>query len=162
MVRPKPRAVLQHTDIAKDCPVLDGTAMTEYKAAIQGANAFSLGVLEFLNRREPTEQAAWLRMSLGSSQVILQPWNLEILFLVSTWGKARFGQLRDLMGLSTRTLSDKLRTLQAEGFIERTVYDEQPVRIEYTATKHGRRTAALTSPLFAYLNMHALKAAGRA
>jgi DNA-binding HxlR family transcriptional regulator len=47
------------------------------------------------------------------------------------------------------------------GLVDRRVFDEQPVRIEYFLTPHGIETAALAGPLFAHLNLQALKEAGR-
>lgn len=153
-------AVLDYT-AEKDCPVLAGPAREGFLEAARSANRFSEAVLGWLQGRRPEEQAAWLRTSVGSSRSILQPYNLEILYLATVWGRARFSQMRELLGLSTRTLSDKLKTLRAEGYLDREVFDEQPVRIEYVPTKHGRRTAALASPLFAHLNLASLRAAGR-
>lgn len=75
--------------------------------------------------------------------------------------ETRFTDLHTLLGLSTRTLSDKLKTLMEAGLVDRRVFDEQPVRIEYFLTPHGIETAALAGPLFAHLNLQALKEAGR-
>jgi DNA-binding HxlR family transcriptional regulator len=41
-------------------------------------------------------------------------------------------------GLSDRVLSDRLRELEVEGIIERTVYPQIPVRVEYRLTEKGR------------------------
>jgi DNA-binding HxlR family transcriptional regulator len=41
-------------------------------------------------------------------------------------------------GLSARMLSDRLKTLETEGVVARTVYPETPVRIEYRLTEQGR------------------------
>lgn len=153
--------LLQHTRPAQECPVLDGAAIVQYKQATRAANEFSLAVLKFLDGKPVADQVAWLRTSVDSSRAIFQPWNLEILYLLAVLGRARFSQLHALLGLSTRTLSNKLKTLRKDHFIVRDVIDDQPVRIEYHPTKHGLRTAALASPLFAHLNLEALRAAGR-
>jgi DNA-binding HxlR family transcriptional regulator len=44
-------------------------------------------------------------------------------------------------GLSARMLSDRLKTLEAEGVVARTVYPETPVRIEYRLTEQGHDLA---------------------
>ncbi len=42
-------------------------------------------------------------------------------------------------GLSDRLLSERLRELEAEGIVVRTVIPEMPVRIEYQLTEKGQR-----------------------
>src|SRR5687767_197447 len=100
--------------VAQDCPVLDGTAREQFKAAMKGANELSLAILEFLQRKEPKARAAWLRTSINASRALFQPWGPELLYTIAALGRARFNQLQDLMGLSSRTLSDKLKSLREE------------------------------------------------
>jgi DNA-binding HxlR family transcriptional regulator len=153
-VKHAPAGVPAHTeDMRRQCPVLTGEALAEFKAAAKAANVFSRACYDFLSERSPEEQVAWLRTSVSSGRMLFKPWNMEILYTISVLGRARFTQMRDLLGLSSRTLSDKLKALRAEGFIDREVFDEQPVRIEYFPTLAGRRTAALASPLVAHLNV---------
>lgn len=148
--------------IDRDCPVLGGAARTEFRAAARAANAFSAASLKWLERKHEKEQAAWLRTCVALSRELFQPWTMEILFLLSVLGPSRFGELEGLLGVSSRTLSDRLKLLKSAGLVERTVHDEQPVRIEYSTSPAGRHAAALAAPLLAHLNLEALKAAGRA
>ena len=54
-------------------------------------------------------------------------------------GTKRFGELRGaLVGISPKTLSDKLRGLEADGLISRTIYAEVPPRVEYALTPRGQ------------------------
>src|SRR5579859_5010631 len=54
-------------------------------------------------------------------------------------GPRRFCELTTRVeGLSDRVLSDRLRELEVEGIIERIVYPQIPVRVEYQLTKKGR------------------------
>ena len=54
-------------------------------------------------------------------------------------GPRRFCELeRSLEGISPRTLSLRLRVLDAEGVIERRTYPEVPPRVEYCLTAKGR------------------------
>jgi len=160
MQNPK-AAFLVHTDAMRDCPMLDAATHAQFRAALKASNVFSLAVLEFMQKKTPKQQAAWLRTSVGASRALFQPWSMEIVYVVASLGRARFTQLHDLLGLSTRTLSDKLRTLREVGLMDRQVFDEQPVRIEYFLTKKGLRAAALASPLFAHLAHEAMAEAGR-
>lgn len=68
-------------------------------------------------------------------------------------GEVRFSQLEEMLGASSRTLSNKLRTLVKAGLLERRVVSGPPVRIFYVLTKSGRSTVAASSPLFAHLNL---------
>ncbi len=54
-------------------------------------------------------------------------------------GPRRFCELTSLVeGLSDRVLSDRLRELEAEGVVQRVVYPQIPVRVEYQLTEKGR------------------------
>lgn len=54
-------------------------------------------------------------------------------------GLTRFGELRDTIpDISDRMLSERLKELEAEGIVTRTVIPETPVRIEYRLTPKGR------------------------
>lgn len=139
-----------------ECPVLDGTAKAQYKAAVAASNEFSLACMEFLEGRSPEDKVAWVRASVMAGREVFTPWSLEILYAIAVLKQARFTDLMGLLGLSSRTLSDKLKTLKDGGFVEREVFDESPVRIEYRLSKRGRATAALASPLFARLNLETL------
>ena len=46
--------------------------------------------------------------------------------------------LQALEGLSDRVLSDRLRELELEGVVQRVVYPQIPVRVEYQLTAKGR------------------------
>jgi DNA-binding HxlR family transcriptional regulator len=53
-------------------------------------------------------------------------------------GPRRFCEMTALVeGLSDRVLSDRLRELESEGVVERVVYPQIPVRIEYRLTPKG-------------------------
>lgn len=125
---------------------------------MQASNAFSLACMEFLEDRSPEDKVAWIRASVTAGREVFTPWSLEILYAVAVLQKARFSDLLELLGLSSRTLSDKLKALKEGGFIDREVFDESPVRSEYRLSKRGRATAALASPLFARLNLETLHA----
>ena len=65
-------------------------------------------------------------------------WTLLILRELFT-GTKRFGELRSaLAGVSPKTLSERLRILEKQGIIERTIYPEVPPRVEYSLTALGQ------------------------
>jgi DNA-binding HxlR family transcriptional regulator len=54
-------------------------------------------------------------------------------------GTRRFGDLRRvLVGVSPKTLTDRLRELEAKGIVKRTIFPEIPPRVEYALTRKGR------------------------
>ena len=131
----------------------DAAVEARFQTCVKDAANFSRDVLKFLEKRTEAQQAKWAQESVEAGRVLFQPWSMEILFVLAVARDARFGELQKMLGgISSRTLSDKLQTLREEGLVERQVFDEQPVRIEYKLTHEGRVTAALATPLFAQLN----------
>jgi DNA-binding HxlR family transcriptional regulator len=54
-------------------------------------------------------------------------------------GRARYNELRAAIPeISDRMLSERLRVLECEGLVTRTVLPESPVRVEYDLTAKGR------------------------
>jgi DNA-binding HxlR family transcriptional regulator len=63
----------------------------------------------------------------------------------------RFGDLRAVVpGLSDRMLAERLRELQDEGIVERHVYPDTPVHIEYVLTAKGHELEAAIRALSAW------------
>ena len=55
-------------------------------------------------------------------------------------GTLRFSDLQKSMdGISPKTLSLRLKELEAQGIITRKVYPEVPPRVEYTLTDKGKQ-----------------------
>ena len=53
-------------------------------------------------------------------------------------GPRRFSELEhSCVGISPRTLSERLRALEQEGIVERRSYAESPPRVEYELTEKG-------------------------
>ena len=54
-------------------------------------------------------------------------------------GPSRYHELRSAIpDLSDRMLSERLRELEAEGIVSRSVIPDTPVRVEYALTEKGR------------------------
>lgn len=54
-------------------------------------------------------------------------------------GSRRFTEISSYVGgISDRLVSERLKELEEEGIVERRVYPETPVRIEYVLTDKGR------------------------
>lgn len=87
-----------------------------------------------------------------SLQVFFNKWTVELIVTLSQARSLRFNEMRDqLAGISGRTLSQRLKDLEEQGIVARKLYDERPVRIEYSLTKKGMDVAYLSLPLVLYL-----------
>lgn len=54
-------------------------------------------------------------------------------------GTKRFGELeKSLTGISSKTLSERLKDLETEGIITKKIYAEIPLHVDYTLTKKGQ------------------------
>lgn len=74
----------------------------------------------------------------GAVELIGKRWSGAIVRSMLA-GSVRFSDiLGQIPGLSDRLLSERLRELEAAEIVERRVYPELPVRIEYTLTDKGR------------------------
>ena len=64
-------------------------------------------------------------------------WTLMIVYTLLS-GPKRFGELLDTMGnVSPKTLSQRLKMLEENGFVDRIAFAEIPPRVEYNLTTKG-------------------------
>jgi DNA-binding HxlR family transcriptional regulator len=69
-------------------------------------------------------------------------------------GIERFSDLTAAIpGLSDRLLSERLKELEAEGIVSRTVIPETPVRIEYHLTEKGRALGSVVEAVSAWADV---------
>ena len=72
-----------------------------------------------------------------TAEIISGKWTLLIIRDLAS-GIKRFNQLeRSLHGISPKTLSERLRSLEEEGVIVRQTFAEVPPRVEYSLTEKG-------------------------
>ena len=63
-------------------------------------------------------------------------WSILILILLDTKGTVRFNELAKYLGdISSKVLSQTLKSLENDGLVTRTVYPEVPPRVEYNLTE---------------------------
>lgn len=82
-----------------------------------------------------------------SFNLLFQKWNLEILYTLFLKKPIGFGELKRILGVNSRTLSDKLKMLNKHRYIERKVDTGPPLRVEYSLTLKGKNTVLLALPL---------------
>lgn len=68
-------------------------------------------------------------------RILSSPWTMLLLHRLHTEGPLRFGVLRRRLGaISTKTLTDRLRMLEAEGWISRHYEPTVPPQVTYAIT----------------------------
>ncbi len=84
------------------------------------------------------------------AEIISGKWTLLVIRDLAD-GSKRFCELeRSLEGISPRTLSLRLRSLEEQGVVERHTYPEVPPRVEYALTDKGRDLAPLIEDMREY------------
>lgn len=75
-------------------------------------------------------------------------WALLTVLIIGEQGVVRFNELSRLIpDVSSRVLSSTLRTLEADGFIDRKVYAVVPPKVEYWLTEVGKSLLPLIQQL---------------
>jgi DNA-binding HxlR family transcriptional regulator len=107
---------------------------------------------QILEKQEitPKELQENLKSLEESFNLLFQKWNLEILYTLFLKKSVGFGELKKILSVNSRTLSDKLKMLKKHGYIERNVDTGPPLRVKYTLTTKGKNTVLLALPLLYY------------
>ena len=72
-----------------------------------------------------------------TASLIANKWKILILRELLT-GTKRYNELpRNVVGISSKVLTENLRDLEADGIISRVVYPEVPPKVEYSLTEKG-------------------------
>lgn len=82
--------------------------------------------------------------------VIFQKWSPEILYTLLLKNTAGFGEIKKILGVNSRTLSDKLKMLAKHEYITRKVDAGPPLRVEYALNRKGKDIVLLALPLLYY------------
>ncbi|UXI03171.1 winged helix-turn-helix transcriptional regulator [Photobacterium sp. TY1-4] len=81
-------------------------------------------------------------------------WSILILFSLVD-GPDRFNSLKSrIEGISQRMLTQTLRDLERDGFVNRTVYSEVPVKVEYELTELGKGLTKSVWGLVSWADAH--------
>jgi DNA-binding HxlR family transcriptional regulator len=85
-----------------------------------------------------------------TADIVCGKWTLLVIRDLAD-GRSRFCELeRSLEGISPRTLSLRLRSLEEEGIVERRTYPEVPPRVEYALTEKGRALVPIIESMRSY------------
>jgi DNA-binding HxlR family transcriptional regulator len=84
----------------------------------------------------------------GVIDVISKKWALLIINVLGHQEKLRFNDLmKELNGISPKTLADTLKKLQDEALIKREAFAEIPPRVEYSLSQEGEELRQAILPL---------------
>jgi len=103
----------------------------------------------------PTRQdLQMIESSRAARDLLSSKWKVDLLYLLAR-GVHRYSRLYDhLRGASKKMLTDSLRGLERDGFVDRTVYAEVPVRVEYSLTALGWSATELLMALADWADEH--------
>lgn len=96
---------------------------------------------------EPKELKADLESLESSFNLIFKKWNLGILYTLFLKSTIGFSEIKNILGVNSRTLSDKLKVLAEYEYLERDVSSGPPLRVDYSLTQKGKNTVLLALPL---------------
>lgn len=101
-----------------------------------------------------SEDLLMIDRTRGARDLLASKWKVDLLYLLAR-GVRRYSRLYDnLRGGSKRMLTDSLRSLQRDGLVERHVYAEVPVRVEYSLTALGWSATELLTALADWADKH--------
>ena len=65
-------------------------------------------------------------------------------------GHKRFNQFLEIEDINAKILSARLKEMEEDGLIERNIYPDKPIRIEYTITEKGKALAPILDQMSAF------------
>jgi DNA-binding HxlR family transcriptional regulator len=87
--------------------------------------------------------------------VIGGKWKVKIIIALREQGNMRFNEMqRTITGISARVLSNELKELEMNGFINRKVYTNTPVVIEYGLTAYSNSLHNVLQTMIEWGVMH--------
>jgi DNA-binding HxlR family transcriptional regulator len=103
----------------------------------------------------PTRQdIEMIERTRAARDLLSSKWKVDLLYLLAR-GIHRYSRLYDnLRGASKKMLTDSLRSLERDGFVDRAVFAEVPVRVEYSLTPLGWSATELLIALADWADEH--------
>jgi DNA-binding HxlR family transcriptional regulator len=100
------------------------------------------------------EDLEMIERTTAVRDLLSSKWKVDLIYLLAR-GVQRYSRLYDnLKGASKKMLTDSLRGLERDGFVQRTVYAEVPVRVEYSLTTLGWSATELLMTLAEWAEEH--------
>jgi len=103
-----------------------------------------------------------VRAVQDSMDVLHGKWKIAIISSICCYGKRRFSDiLNDIQGISNRMLSKELKELEINELVKRTVFDTQPIAVQYELTEHGNTLHTIINNLSDWGIAHRKKIVGK-
>lgn len=84
----------------------------------------------------------------AANAFLSKKWTISIIVTLGNFSVLRFNDiLKKVEGITAKTLTDRLKELQARNLIKRTLYKEIPPRVEYALTSEGKKLMNAITPL---------------
>ncbi|NIM25269.1 MAG: transcriptional regulator [Nitrososphaeria archaeon] len=88
-------------------------------------------------------------------KIIGKKFTFHIIRNMAMRNQTRFNEfLGTIEDINPKTLSQRLKELEENGIIKRSIYDEVPLRIEYTLTKKGKDLQGIIDQMAAFSMKH--------
>ena len=82
------------------------------------------------------------------SSFLSKKWTISIITTIGNFQVLRFNEIEHrIEGITPKTLTDRLRELEKEGIVKRSIYAEIPPRVEYSLTRRGMHLRKAIIPL---------------
>ncbi len=82
-------------------------------------------------------------------RLVMGQWTCYILWILANKGPSRFGALkRDIAGISSKVLTERLRMLEEYAIIYRDVKPTSPPEVTYGLTGRGEELVRILTPLY--------------
>ena len=97
---------------------------------------------------------SWLAaQNLEIARTVFGKWCIEIFLILYNLGPIGFEGLRRGLGtISPRVLSRKLKMMEGQGIVQRTLIDSHPPSVRYSLTSKGATVARIGTPVFLFLS----------
>lgn len=106
---------------------------------------------------EMDEEVDFLEEAQRSARIIeslTKKWTVPIIYFLYQSEELGFTELATLLdGISSRTLSLRLKSLQKRGWVHREVTEDRPPRVRYSLTEKGDLVAMMAGPLYLFIRM---------
>jgi len=137
---------------------LPSKVVTKVEDKIEEVIKIGTEIRSILGSRNDEEEwgEKWeVNAAVKSLNILSGKWTVEIMSALYIAGGKRFNELKKLLkGISSRTLSDKLKLLIENNYVIRDVSPGPPVKVRYLLTDYGTNIGKLFSPIVGYIKIN--------
>ena len=83
----------------------------------------------------------------SASSFLSKKWTISIVTTVGNFKNLRFNEIENKVGVTAKTLTERLKELEREKILKRSVFNEIPPRVEYSLTQKGLKLRNALVPL---------------